>query len=283
MAIAGSINDTSGLLTAETDLDGDSDLWVFAVSEKGENDSTITSNAYKVTVKAYVPPPNNMAIIVRGNAGSAVYDPSQGGLVIKGNGTFDTSNFLATVVYVKAPTTKGAFFGAEVDIDLTKSSFGVAHNNSIMGIMALQGAPSRATLGVTGGQNGWMTFIRNSKTSLMNYANFDPFLANRNDTGNAIGAAATKLTLGINAHATNNQRANHTMKDDLTTATNYDHGSNRFTMNADDDVYIALIVSSNGSGAVAQTTMVVTEVRIRTASGGAYEPVDLRGTVEVIP
>ena len=249
---------SAGIMTITGTVTDPVVVWVAAIPT---DTSVVTEseNRLMITVKPYeAGPAYPLGMIRWGVSGSAAYEIDKG-LVIKGNGTIDSSNFKMSMVYVKVPT-KGSIYEAEVDIDVKNSSFGVTHNNSKMGIVVMIGNPATWT---EANLQAYMAVRYNNLTNQPQSAVKNTGFGNNSNYGTAITSTTLVETLGIRQNASNRARPIRTQSIDGVAQTSYTDSGNRFEIGDDEDVYIGLIVSSNGSADVAQTQMTVKALRIR--------------------
>jgi len=196
-------------------------------------------------------------------------------LLITGAGAFDSSNFYVNMVYVKVPT-KGNVYKAEVDIDIARSSMGVAHANSKMGIMAIIGGdPTTWVSGTTPASvNAYMTHHQTAFPDRPYRAAKTPGFTGQAQFGTAPKTSDIE-TLGITFDSASVKRCYHYQSINGGPVTNERHNSDRFDTLATDNVYIGLIVSSNGSSAsTTASVLAVSALRIDFGYGLVNIPLD---------
>jgi uncharacterized protein YjdB len=134
---------SNGLLTASSaDISADTKVYVFAAVT---SDPTVKTAGTEITVKKYAAPPA-ISLVKKAfgtGTGNAVY--TSGKLTVTGTGAIASGTPAGFyIVYVNKPIS-GDVFDAEVDILLGESSFGIAHNNTKVGLIAIKGDPATHT------------------------------------------------------------------------------------------------------------------------------------------
>ncbi|GHV82508.1 hypothetical protein AGMMS49991_10660 [Spirochaetia bacterium] len=263
-AAGGSINASTGLLTATNNLVTDTDIWVFAAASDA---SGLKSTGVKVTVKPYSAGP--VIPLYKANIGAAngsvSYNADTQSLSVSGTGAINTTGQVFSFVYTE---TSGDF---TMTVELSSITWGQAGNNAgRVGIIAIpkttpiSSVPTDNTLLFGGAAiRGDASKVRhqrttsgsNSGTSTISLSTDANYLRLRRVGSNIFAAMSTDGTTWVEAGSTNPVLGT--------------------------DVYVGLEVSNNNASL---TTAVFKNLRIALGNGNAtadgdFTAIDLSQTI----
>lgn len=239
-------------------------------------DSAIFGEITLTVDPAAPPPPPGLfhRVLNHGTSGTAsgpMPTYSSGALTIIGGGPAYSSNLKGNLVWWSVPLPV-ATFEAEIDLDIPNSSFGSAHNNSYIAIVALGNSPHTTAANALAGR---FSGTRN---------NFAAGERGNIRTGGvergAFGSLENEVTtFGLRAQAANILRPAAYLRSNTVPEVANTAGNDVANFSASGNAWVGIYVSSNGN---TQSTARITGFRVRATSADSWTNVPLDGTIILV-